>query len=207
MNETLQLILSKYENVHSNYNAILLEEKKLLKDIDDTSKSLLILNETNDLSSYVSTYFSEKYVIEAKIKIDKLLSYIFFDKKLEVEIEFVELRNQKEVYFNLIEYLKDEKNEDAVIKTSDSDIGSGVKGVISLGFQIFVIEKFKKGRYLFLDESFTELNSKYFDRLMYIIRELINEMGLNILMSTNDDRIINSNYFDKNLYIEDGVLG
>jgi ABC-type lipoprotein export system ATPase subunit len=154
-----------------------LDENKFSKSISEIAKKIADL-------------FYGGYLTEGIDFINSVLRFVFHDREYTVSINVEEKRNQKELYFSLNEII-----DGNLITTDIDNIGSGIKGVISFALQIFYIDKTKSGKYLFLDEPFTEISDSYLENLFVMIKKISDAKGFNILIISHDERII-SNFKD-----------
>lgn len=67
--------------------------------------------------------------------------------------------------------------------------GGGYLAVISLVFNLFLLMKMKRRKFLCFDEHFTQISKEYFPRFFEFISQLSKDLGVDILLVTHDERI------------------
>lgn len=67
--------------------------------------------------------------------------------------------------------------------------GGGIAAVISFVFQIYLIIKLKKRKFICFDEAFTQISDLYIDRFIDFVMKMCDDLGLDILLITHDQRV------------------
>lgn len=124
------------------------------------------------------------------------LKKIFFDRNYSMQIRVIDKRNSK-----CAELLLNDNGN--LIPVKDSNIAGGILIVIASIIQIFFITNLKSvGKYLFLDEQFSQLSKIYVPNFMEFIKTLCDETGLSIVLITHDQKFMN--YADRVYYADHG---
>jgi hypothetical protein len=195
INEKLQYLKNYRNFIDSEIKNITKEEIELNNKFiflkDEIEESLKL----EQLVKKISEYYSEIYLKSLENFINDGLNFIFDDRDYKVEIEVIDRKVEKEINFLLVEN---------GMKTKMTSIGSGIKCVISFLIQIFIIEKMNGGKYLFLDESFTEVANDYIDNLFTYIKKLVKELGFSILLVSHLEE--HKKYFNKTYEVSGGFI-
>jgi DNA repair exonuclease SbcCD ATPase subunit len=124
------------------------------------------------------------------------LKKIFFDRNFSMQIRIIDKRNSK-----CAELLLNDNGN--LIPVKDSNIAGGILIVIASIIQIFFITNLKSvGKYLFLDEQFSQLSKIYVPNFMEFIKTLCDETGLSIVLITHDSKFMS--YADRVYYADHG---
>lgn len=82
--------------------------------------------------------------------------------------------------------------------------GGGYLAVISLVFNLFLLMKLKKRRFLCFDEQFTQMSDEYFENFMSFLKVLSKDLDVDILLVTHDKRI-EDDMIDHLYVMEEGI--
>lgn len=82
--------------------------------------------------------------------------------------------------------------------------GGGYLAAISLVFNLFLLMKLKKRRFLCFDEQFTQISDEYFENFMAFLKVLSKDLNVDILLVTHDKRI-EDDMIDHLYVMEDGI--
>lgn len=82
--------------------------------------------------------------------------------------------------------------------------GGGYLAVISLVFNLFLLMKLKKRRFLCFDEQFTQISDEYFENFMSFLKVLSKDLDVDILLVTHDKRI-EDDMIDHLYVMEEGI--
>lgn len=67
--------------------------------------------------------------------------------------------------------------------------GGGFIAVISFVFQVYLLMKMGKRKFLAFDEAFTQISDAYFGNFMQFVDHLCKDLGIDILLVTHDQRV------------------
>lgn len=67
--------------------------------------------------------------------------------------------------------------------------GGGLNCVISFVFQVYLLVKLHKRRFMTFDEAFTQISDKYFPSFIRFVRQLCNDLDCDIILVSHDSRI------------------
>lgn len=82
--------------------------------------------------------------------------------------------------------------------------GGGYLAVISLVFNLFLLMKLKKRRFLCFDEQFTQISDEYFENFMSFLKVLSKDLDVDIILVTHDKRI-EDDMIDHLYVMEEGI--
>lgn len=77
---------------------------------------------------------------------------------------------------------------DYITDLADAE-GGGLVTVISFCFDVYLLVKLGKRRLLAYDEAFTQVSDKYFPSFVQFIRQMCNDLGVDLLLISHDQRI------------------
>lgn len=133
---------------------------------------------------------------EMEILINDVVSAVFFDRNLKVEMELSDSRSKSLSWYVI--------DLDSDIKMSVKDgIGRGVKTVLSFILQSYYVLSLGS-KYLFIDEGYSYISEAYVPKFFEFVKILCEKRGLCLVMISHDDRF--SAYADKRYYISDGTI-
>ena len=81
--------------------------------------------------------------------------------------------------------------------------GGGLNCVISFVFQVYLLVKLGKRRFMAFDEAFTQVSDKYFPSFIRFIRQICKDLDCDITLVSHDSRI-HMDDVDHCFLIEDG---
>lgn len=67
--------------------------------------------------------------------------------------------------------------------------GGGLVTCISFCFDVYLLVKMGKRRFLAYDEAFTQISDKYFPSFIQFIKQMCNDLGVDLLLISHDQRI------------------
>jgi len=106
-----------------------------------------------------------------------------------------------------LKYVEEDQRFVIVTQDGETDLlngnGGGYLAVISFIFQIFILIKSGKRRFLAMDEQFTMLSDAALERFIYFLRKICKDLDITMMLITHDARIQLSDV-DHCFYIEDG---
>lgn len=82
--------------------------------------------------------------------------------------------------------------------------GGGLISVISFVFQVYLLIKMGKRRFLAYDEAFTQISTKYFYNFFDFLKKLGSDLDIEILLVTHDTRVT-QDMVDHDYFFEDGI--
>lgn len=82
--------------------------------------------------------------------------------------------------------------------------GGGYLAMISLVFNLFLLMKMKKRKFLCFDEQFTQISDAYFNNFFSFLKALSRDLEVDILLITHDKRI-EDDMVDHLYVMEDGI--
>lgn len=123
---------------------------------------------------------------EGLLKLQQLLTYglslIFDDRSYSIEIDIKDRGTSKTVEFFLVE---------GSLKASLRDsVGGGIQSVVSLVLRVYFLLHMDLRRFLVLDESLSQVSTKYVPGLFSFLDHLVEDLGFEILFITHDPRFL-----------------
>lgn len=187
-------LLIKYRGVQSSIDSA----KNSISEIDCKIKELECEKNTLKLCKPIIDDIISKFSDSLLRRLEELLTIglkkIFFDRNYSIQIRVVDKRNTK-----CVELLLNDNGN--LIPVRNANVAGGVLVVIAAIIQVFYIINIPTvGKYLFLDEQFSQVSQQYVGTFMGFIKTLCNETGLSIVLITHDNKFIQ--YGDR-IYIAD----
>lgn len=187
-------LLIKYRGVQSSID----NTKNSISEIDCKIKELECEKNTLKLCKPIIDDIISKFSDSLLRRLEELLTIglkkIFFDRNYSIQIRVVDKRNTK-----CVELLLNDNGN--LIPVRNANVAGGVLVVIAAIIQVFYIINIPTvGKYLFLDEQFSQVSQQYVGTFMDFIKTLCNETGLSIVLITHDNKFIQ--YGDR-IYIAD----
>lgn len=88
------------------------------------------------------------------------------------------------------------------VHTDIRSCGGGIRTVIGFLMQVYFLYQHEAGNIIVVDEGFSQLSAQYMPNLFRLIHELCEKNGLDILLVTHDQRVME--YADRHYEIKDG---
>lgn len=82
--------------------------------------------------------------------------------------------------------------------------GGGIIAVISFVFQVYLLVKLEKRKFLAFDEAFVQISDLYFPQFIEFVSKLCKDLEIDILLITHDQRI-EEEMVDHDYLIKDGI--
>lgn len=160
-----------------------LEVNNLIQESETTDKAIQSLKLLIEL-------LSNEHINKVTKFINEGLEQIFYDKTYELEIVIEDKRNQKQANLFLLESTSHGK-----IKSSLRDgVGGGILTIIGFLLQIYYIKYYDLVPIIFLDETFTQLSSRYVPNLKQFMAILSKDLNFIFIFITHDERFISDEY-------------
>jgi DNA repair exonuclease SbcCD ATPase subunit len=189
----LQVRRADLQGLNASYNDAKEDHRSKLRHLEELGEAIEV---TKKLMGELSKHGMEH--------LQALLTYgmstIFHDRIYRIEIEISEYRNNKTAEFWLIET----KNGRDLRARLRSGVGGGVVAIVSLILRIYFCVTLKLRRFLVLDESLSQLSSKYVEGLFKFLHTVKTDLGFKILFVTHDPRFLE--YGDRIYSVKDGVV-
>lgn len=161
-----------------------------LKDLEEDYSSSMKRQETLQRLSLVLKNVQEKIFEDSISEVSDLISYglgiVFSSRRISIQIEIGNHGSRKTAQINVLEKHSD---YDVIVPLSEG-VGGGIQVVVSFLLQVSVILRRDLAKYIFIDESFTQVSEKYTDGLFDLFRMLIDDFGFSIFLITHDRRFI-----------------
>lgn len=132
---------------------------------------------------------------ELESLLNDVVGTIFYDKNYSVKMDLSDKHNK-----SLSFWLYD-ADKDLYTPLSKPGTGRGVKTVVSAFIYAYYLLKFKSP-YMFLDESFVNIDASYISNFFSFMKELCKDENLTIVLISHDERFIE--FADKRITVNDG---
>lgn len=189
-------LLPDLTNVTALANKAVAYRDALDQQIETNAKRIKNLENEEELLDLVSTLIRQ--LIDAEVSdgvkaVEKLqsegLAEIFYDQSLSVRAEIEESRGKISVNFLTKE---DRVDGSSVEGLSDQSFGGSVTTIQSILMRITVLFRRDMRPLLLLDETMAAVADKYVDRAAKFFSTLSERLGLDILMISHDDALVNA---------------
>lgn len=77
---------------------------------------------------------------------------------------------------------------DYITDLADAE-GGGLVTAISFCFDVYLLVKMGKRRFLAYDEAFTQISDKYFPAFIQFVKQMCHDLGVDLLLISHDQRI------------------
>ena len=139
----------------------------------------------------------ERSIKELELLLNDVVDVIFYDKNYAVKMDLSDKYNK-----SLSFWLYD-ADKDMHTPLSRAGTGRGVKTVVSTIIYAYYLLKFKSP-YMFLDESFVNIDASYITPFFEFLKELCKQEDLTIVLISHDERFMD--YADVRITVNDGVV-
>lgn len=154
-------------------------------ELNETNKYISMLTTSQKIVQEMIANFSIERIKVLETIVTKCLKTIFFDKNLGFEVEIVDKRNTKNVYFYITEENDGQKNK---FPLTTSSVAGGILVITSFMLQVYFIKYFNLPPIIFLDEAFSQVSDQYINVLHQFLSELKEAYGIIIVLITHDPR-------------------
>lgn len=165
---------------------------------DEMEQLVNHLNISKKAISYLDTLVKEESGRFIK-NVQDILNYgvqtIFNDMDYHIEIRTEDSRTSIHLVY---------QDEDGNTLTPDIQVcGGGIRTVVGIMLQIFMIYHYKAYPIIFIDEGLSQISSQYLPQVFQLLKELADKNSLKIVLITHDPRFIG--YADNSYEISDGT--
>lgn len=144
---------------------------------------------------------SEKSLSAFTDLLNQCFSAVFYDRDFTIGYKIGKGR-RREIKFYITELIEGEQR----VAYFPSDTSGSMNVVFSFILQVFLIQIYKKRRFVVIDEAVSrEVSNQYLPYLMEFITSLCKELDFTVLWVTHDERIIP--YMNKVYELDEGKVG
>ena len=200
LNQTTANLLNKINSARYSIEQAQTTISQTEKELDDLNKYISLLSVSQKIVQEMIATFSIERIKTLEVIVTKCLRTIFFDKLLSFEVEIIDKRNTKNVYFYIVEETDENKYR---FPLTTSSVAGGVLVITSFVMQVYFITYFNLPPIIFLDEAFSQVSDQYIGRLHQVLCGLKEAYGLIIVLITHDPRF--TDLADRTYYVSNGV--
>lgn len=162
-------------------------QAELAEEISRDNEALALTEQAAELIKLLIEKVAEGGVRELESMLSYGVSTIFEGRNYSVEIELDDRGKDK----TAILWLVDRREDGEVLKTKLYDgNGGGLASVASLMIRAFLICKFKRRRFIFADESMSQLSTDFVSGFRAFMRLLVEELEFVFMLITHDERFV-----------------
>ena len=151
------------------------------EEISEAGENKKISEDTKGFYQKAIDIIYERSLGEAKRLVNRVLSYVFFDRSFEFDLR-VEEKHGKSLEMKLF--------EDGEEKDLNDGVGQGLRAVISFALQTYYILSRGAVPIIFVDEAYTVISVSYRGRFFDFVKALAEEKGLALVMISHDSNLI-----------------
>ena len=159
--------------------------KTTTEELESLTHQIDILTKAQKVVQEMIASYSLEQIKRLEVVVTRCLRTVFFDKELSFEVEIVDKRNVKNVFFYITEVVGDMIYR---FPLDTSSVAGGVLVVTSFIIQIYFITFFKLPQIVFLDEAFSQVSDQYIPFLNQLLYGLKDAYGLIVVLITHDPR-------------------
>lgn len=191
-------LLSRFDDMVVQRGSLIAERDRRTLQVETFIKSIesksVLLSET-EMAAEVLKLLTESLAEKSVKAVEKLLTYgvstIFTTKNYSVEIQLGDRGKDKTAELWLVDHDTMASDDGSPLKTLLYDgNGGGLAAVASFILRVFLIEHFNRIRFIFMDESLSELSAEYVDGMTSFLDMIRDELGFVICAITHDPRFM-----------------
>lgn len=187
--ERYRKLADSREKLKSNFSLLSSQLTQALKQIDEINEEKRLLENSLQALKDAKPILSANSIEQCEKLANSALATIF-------ETDAILKYSSEEGRFII-----DEGDYSTDLKEGN---GGGYLAVISLVFNLFLLMKLKKRRFLCFDEQFTQISDEYFENFMSFLKVLSKDLDVDILLVTHDKRI-EDDMIDHLYVMEEGI--
>jgi DNA repair exonuclease SbcCD ATPase subunit len=155
------------------------------EELEALTHQINILSKAQKVVQEMIASYSLEQIKRLEVVVTRCLRTVFYDKELSFEVEIVDKRNVKNVFFYITETVGDKTYR---FPLDTSSVAGGILVVTSFIIQIYFITFFKLPQIVFLDEAFSQVSDQYIPFLNQLLYGLKDAYGLIVVLITHDPR-------------------
>jgi ABC-type iron transport system FetAB ATPase subunit len=186
------ILLERLSRVHDGIRRLSVYRELLRSQIQTEEAEIARLRYQADLQQKCAEVFKTWLEDSLRKNVDSMsqlvttgLRHVVYDQNLTFRIRQEMKHNRLSMRFTV------ENEDDHVEADPMTNFGGGAVLVISLILRLAVMARMKMGNLIILDESMSALANHYVPSAGAFMRQLSEEMGVNILMVTHNEEFLN----------------
>lgn len=187
--ERYRKLADSREKLKSNFSLLSSQLTQALKQIDEINEEKRLLENSLQALKYAKPILSANSIEQCEKLANSALATIF---ETDATLKYSSEEGR---------FIIDEGDYSTDLKEGN---GGGYLAVISLVFNLFLLMKLKKRRFLCFDEQFTQISDEYFENFMSFLKVLSKDLDVDILLVTHDKRI-EDDMIDHLYVMEEGI--
>lgn len=187
--ERYRRLVDRREKLKSNFSLMSSQLTQALKQIDEINEEKRLLENSLQALKDAKPILSANSIEQCEKLANSALATIF---ETDATLKYSSDEGR---------FIIDEGDYSTDLKEGN---GGGYLAVISLVFNLFLLMKLKKRRFLCFDEQFTQISDEYFENFMAFLKVLSKDLNVDILLVTHDKRI-EDDMIDHLYVMEDGI--
>lgn len=187
--ERYRKLVDRREKLKSNFSLMSSQLTQALKQIDEINEEKRLLENSLQALKDAKPILSANSIEQCEKLANSALATIF---ETDATLKYSSDEGR---------FIIDEGDYSTDLKEGN---GGGYLAVISLVFNLFLLMKLKKRRFLCFDEQFTQISDEYFENFMAFLKVLSKDLNVDILLVTHDKRI-EDDMIDHLYVMEDGI--
>lgn len=187
--ERYRKLADSREKLKSNFSLLSSQLTQALKQIDEINEEKRLLENSLQALKDVKPILSANSIEQCEKLANSALATIF---ETDATLKYSSEEGR---------FIIDEGDYSTDLKEGN---GGGYLAVISLVFNLFLLMKLKKRRFLCFDEQFTQISDEYFENFMSFLKVLSKDLDVDILLVTHDKRI-EDDMIDHLYVMEEGI--
>lgn len=187
--ERYRKLVDSREKLKSNFSLLSSQLTQALKQIDEINEEKRLLENSLQALKDAKPILSANSIEQCEKLANSALATIF---ETDATLKYSSEEGR---------FIIDEGDYSTDLKEGN---GGGYLAVISLVFNLFLLMKLKKRRFLCFDEQFTQISDEYFENFMSFLKVLSKDLDVDILLVTHDKRI-EDDMIDHLYVMEEGI--
>lgn len=187
--ERYRKLVDRREKLKSNFSLMSSQLTQALKQIDEINEEKRLLENSLQALKDAKPILSANSIEQCEKLANSALATIF---ETDATLKYSSDEGR---------FIIDEGDYSTDLKEGN---GGGYLAVISLVFNLFLLMKLKKRRFLCFDEQFTQISDEYFENFMAFLKVLSKDLNVDILLVTHDKRI-EDDMIDHLYVMEEGI--
>lgn len=157
-------------------------QENILQELSALKAEVLLLEQVGELFKHVLEESLYQHGRTLETMVSEGLAAIFTDQDIQLRVDITERRGKVALDLKTLHH----GLEGDVLNS----FGGGLACVQSLLLRIFVLLRSEMAPYLFLDESLAALSSNYVPQAGMLLKQLCEQLGLNVLLVTHQPEFL-----------------
>lgn len=183
--------MTQYEGSKMTIDSSIKRNQGNIVDINERIKKIdvdiSILRESIEVLKVLIKQLTSAGLEQYEQLINRALNEIFIGRRYEFKVDVQDRGDKKRVFLLLRKFDSGSWGE---WRNIDNSTGGSARAIIDLISRIFLIVIKRKQKFLFLDESLSQVSADYIGRVKDFLRLLAEDMEFDIVFITHDPRYI-----------------